>query len=89
MGNLKKFKGYNIFIDDLFNNGEVIQLALTPQGTKKVMSYIEKSNLDFDDSYQYCLAEKYGLEIVTFDQDFLKVDIKTYSPNEALNLFNR
>ncbi|MBS3772445.1 MAG: hypothetical protein KGY69_19495 [Bacteroidales bacterium] len=64
------------------------QLALDPQGTKEVMSYIEKSNLDFDDSYQYSLSKKYGLEIVSFDQDFLKNNIKVYTPKEALDLLN-
>ena len=88
MSNLKKYEKYAIFIDDLFNHGEVTQLALDPQGTKEVMSYIEKSNLDFDDSYQYCLSKKYGLEIVSFDQDFLKNNIKVYTPKEALDLLN-
>jgi predicted nucleic acid-binding protein len=26
--------------------------------------------LDFDDSYQYAVAQKYGLEIMSFDADF-------------------
>jgi hypothetical protein len=88
MSNLKKFEEYSIFIDDLFNHGEVTQLALDAKETKEVMNYIEKSNLDFDDSYQYYLSEKYGLEIVSFDQDFIKNNIKVYTPKEALNLLN-
>jgi predicted nucleic acid-binding protein len=88
MSNLKKFEEYSIFIDDLFNYGDVTQLALDAKETKEVMKYIEKSNLDFDDSYQYCLSEKYSLEIVSFDQDFIKNDIKVYTPKEALNLLN-
>jgi hypothetical protein len=88
MSNLKKFEEYSIFIDDLFNHGEVTQLALDAKETKEVMNYIEKSNLDFDDSYQYCLSEKYSLEIVSFDQDFIKNDIKVYTPKEALDLLN-
>jgi len=26
--------------------------------------------LDFDDSYQYAVAQKYSLEIISFDADF-------------------
>jgi hypothetical protein len=88
MSNLKKFEEYSIFIDDLFNHGEVTQLALDAKETKEVMNYIEKSNLDFDDSYQYYISKKYGLEIVSFDQDFIKNNIKVYTPKEALNLLN-
>ena len=88
MSNLKKYEEYAIFIDDLFKHGEVTQLALDPQETKEVISYIERTNLDFDDSYQYSLSEKYDLKIVSFDQDFLKNNIKIYTPKEALDLLN-
>lgn len=27
-------------------------------------------NLDFDDAYQYLVAEKHGAEIISFDADF-------------------
>jgi uncharacterized protein len=31
-------------------------------------------NFDFDDAYQYSLAQHYGLKIVTMDKDFLNID---------------
>ena len=30
----------------------------------------KRFRLDFDDSYQYAVAQKYGLEIMSFDADF-------------------
>jgi predicted nucleic acid-binding protein len=41
--------------------------------------------LDFDDAYQYAyqytLAQKYSLELVSFDKDFDKTDIVRIEPN--------
>ena len=39
----------------------------------KVAEVREKYNLDFDDSYQYNVAEENGLAIVTMDRDFERV----------------
>lgn len=30
----------------------------------------KRFHLDFDDSYQYAVAQKYGLQIMSFDADF-------------------
>ncbi len=43
---------------------------------KKYYSILENSlkfGLDFDDSYQYCVAKENGLIIITMDKDFSKV----------------
>jgi len=46
----------------------------------EVLDYIEFllnnhiGNLDFDDAYQYCVANYYGLKIVTMDKDFNKIN---------------
>ncbi|NTV47430.1 MAG: PIN domain-containing protein [Chlorobiales bacterium] len=36
--------------------------------------------LDYDDAYQYTLARKYGLDLVSFDRDFDKTDMKRIVP---------
>jgi len=41
----------------------------------------QKFNLDFDDVYQYVVAEKFDLTIVSFDSDF----DKTYLGRKTLN----
>jgi predicted nucleic acid-binding protein len=40
--------------------------------------------LDFDDSYQYCIAQKYELTIVTFDKDFNAKGIRKSTPDEII-----
>jgi predicted nucleic acid-binding protein len=39
--------------------------------------------LDFDDGLQYYYAKKAGLQIVSFDRDFDKTDVKRVEPKDA------
>jgi hypothetical protein len=41
----------------------------------------QRFNLDFDDAYQYTVAEKHGLEIISFDNDFDRTESKRESRN--------
>jgi uncharacterized protein len=43
-----------------------------------------KINLDFDDSIHYFLAKKNKLQLVSYDRDFDKTDLKRLTPAEAL-----
>jgi predicted nucleic acid-binding protein len=56
------------FISDIVPNMTVLscsagQLSAVIQARKKL-------DLDFDDAYQYALARKHGLKVVTMDKDF-------------------
>ncbi|WP_456366658.1 PIN domain-containing protein, partial [Thermococcus sp.] len=51
-----------------------------------VINAIEKFNLDFDDAYQYRLAELYNLKIVSFDSDFDKTERGRLTPDKALKI---
>ena len=53
---------------------------------KGVIRAIERFNLDFDDAYQYRLAELYNLRIVSFDSDFDKTERGRVTPRDALKL---
>ena len=35
-----------------------------------IVTYANEYHLDFDDAYQYAVAERYDLTIVSFDHDF-------------------
>ncbi len=40
--------------------------------------------LDFDDAYQYVVAEKYGLTLVSFDADFDRTPRGRRTPGEMI-----
>ncbi|RPI37410.1 MAG: PIN domain-containing protein [Methanoregulaceae archaeon] len=40
--------------------------------------------LDFDDAYQYVVAEKFDLALVSFDTDFDRTDRKRLIPADIL-----
>ena len=41
-------------------------------------------NLDFDDAYQYVVAERYGLTIVSFNSDFDRTERGRKTPKDLL-----
>ena len=44
----------------------------------------DKFNLDFDDAYQYAVAAKYELQLISFDTDFDRTERKRKEPIEVL-----
>ena len=84
LSRLKKFDIFEKFIDDLFVNGQLEQLTLDPIDLLDVMKYIQKYKLDFDDSYQFLVAQKYDLTLITFDKDFNVRGIKKNTPDEII-----
>jgi len=54
----------------MIQNAGTVILSLYSEDIDKVVSSALKFNLDFDDAYQYVVAEKYDLTIVSFDYDF-------------------
>ena len=45
-------------------------MRLGPEDMISVVLASRRFKLDYDDAYQYALAEKYNLIIVSFDSDF-------------------
>jgi hypothetical protein len=85
LSRLKKLDALSIFLNDLFINGQIEQLSLEPLDLMDVANNIKKYNLDFDDSYQFTVAEKFAMTLVTFDQDFKVVGLKKKTPQEIIN----
>jgi hypothetical protein len=52
---------------------------------KLLNSIAQKFKLDFDDAYQYSVADKYNLQLISFDQDFDRTKRKKKEPSEILN----
>ncbi len=58
------------FLKDMIFNAGIIVTSLSVYDTEIVVASAEGFNLDFDDAYQYAIAEKYGLSIISYDSDF-------------------
>ena len=41
-----------------------------PRILEKIADAARDFHLDFDDAYQYAVAERYGFSLVSFDRDF-------------------
>jgi uncharacterized protein len=48
----------------------MMMATLVAAEMEQVVDTASKFSLDFDDAYQYVVAEKYGLMIVSLDHDF-------------------
>lgn len=84
---LFRFKKLDIlkkFLTDLFLNGQIEQVNLNTIDLFDVITNSTNFKLDFDDSYQLTLSQKFDLTIVTFDSDFNVEGIKKKSPEEVV-----
>lgn len=61
---------YVRFLKDVIIETGVTVIGLDPQEVPALAEVSKRFCLDFDDSYQYAVAQKYGLEIMSFDSDF-------------------
>lgn len=56
----------------------------------EILEAMTKFELDFDDALQYYMAKQIGCtEIITFDKDFKKTDLKPITPSQALKELGR
>ncbi|HSV87597.1 MAG TPA: PIN domain-containing protein [Bacteroidales bacterium] len=85
LSRLKKYVVLEKFLNDLFVNGQIELLSLYSVDLLDVVENIKKYKFDFDDSYQYTVAYKFDLTIVTFDKDFNAKGIKKKTPEEVIN----
>jgi uncharacterized protein len=86
---LKKSQGLLVFIDDVFVKGHLSLVGLSPFEISNLIMVMQRFNLDFDDAYQYAVAEKYGLTIVSFDNDFNKTMLGKRTPLEIIQSQNK
>lgn len=67
-------KSFRAFLDDVLVNGGISLLSLLPDQMDAVISASRNFRLDFDDAYQYAIAARYDLALVSYDADFLRTD---------------
>jgi hypothetical protein len=58
------------FLKDMIASGRVKVLTLQTDDLAKVPATARQFSLDFDDAFQYVVAETNGLSIISFDSDF-------------------
>lgn len=66
----QKFSDFLMFVNqDIISSG-IRVLSLAPEDFSIITGAAGRYHLNFDDAYQYAVAEKNGLSIVSFDRDF-------------------
>lgn len=80
----KQHEAFRAFLEDVLVNGGIGLLSLLPDDMDSVISASQKFGLDFDDAYQYAVATKYDLVLVSFDTDFQRTDKGYKIPSEML-----
>ncbi len=78
-----KYDIFNSFLNDLIIDGIEV-LTLKPDDLLELGETIQSYNLDFDDAYQYLVAEKSHLVIISFDKDFDNTELGRKEPSEIL-----
>jgi len=70
------------FLSDITANAGVTLLSVSMDDMEAVVNAATMYNLDFDDAYQYVVAEKHGLGLVSFDSDFDRTRRGRKAPSE-------
>lgn len=83
LNRLKKADLFLRWIDDIIRaNIGIIRLNL--HHMQDLSSITSKFNFDFDDAYQYAVAEKHNLQIISFDKDFDRTTRGRKEPSEVV-----
>ena len=72
------------FVQDMVLDGGVIVTGVVAEDVDAVVDAARNFDLDFDDAYQYAVAEKYHLPIVSFDSDFDRTALGRKTPAEVV-----
>jgi predicted nucleic acid-binding protein len=71
-------------VDDVFLRGGTTLVSVQPKAMHRVVTAMDRFNLDFDDAYQYVSAEQSGASIVSFDGDFDRTEHGRQTPADIL-----
>lgn len=71
------------FVDDVLIQGGVALRNVPPDLMRRLVEVIDAFKLDFDDAYQYVVAEHTQATIVSFDKDFDRTSLGRKSPERA------
>jgi uncharacterized protein len=72
------------FVQDVLIDGDVRLIRLKAQDLQAVIKSMEQQRLDYDDAYQYVVAEQYNLILVSFDREFDSTERGRQTPSQVL-----
>jgi predicted nucleic acid-binding protein len=80
-------KRYNVF--EQFLNDVIIEIGITVislhvNDMRSIIKAGQQFNLDFDDAYQYAVADRSDLVIASFDSDFDRTERGRMTPQQIL-----
>ena len=81
-----KHEVFRQFLKDMILGVGVAVITLSAQEMESLIEAAQRFGLDFDDAYQYVIAERYGLTIVSFDGDFDRTERGRKTPKDLLEL---
>jgi predicted nucleic acid-binding protein len=84
---LLRRKEYDTFlraVEDLLTTGGLQLVRLGVSDMPELVRAAQAFNLDFDDAYQYAIAERYDLTLVSFDVDFDRTERRRRTPGDVL-----
>lgn len=78
------YSAFEQFVQDIFVEGAVGLLSLSPPELPAVISAMQQQHLDYDDAYQYIVAVSFQLTLVSFDSDFDRTKRGRKTPTQVL-----
>jgi uncharacterized protein len=76
------------FLNDAVVSSSLNVLEIPSEELLEVLDTAQLLRLDFDDAYQYTVAEKHDLILVSFDKDFAHTPRGRQTPQAILQLTN-
>ncbi|MCB0086200.1 MAG: PIN domain-containing protein [Caldilineaceae bacterium] len=83
-GRFKETAIFEAFVRDVLIDGGVQLGSLPPELMNRVTLVMSQYRLDFDDAYQYVVAEQEQVAIISFDKDFDKAKQGRLTPAQVL-----
>jgi len=84
LSRLKRDDAFLDFLSDTIEDTAVVRIRLGLNDLKKIIPLKQELKLDFDDTYQYLAAEKFGYTLVSYDKDFDKTERKRVTTKQVL-----
>jgi uncharacterized protein len=75
---------FKLLVQDVLIDGDVRLASLSATLMPRVVDILDKFQLDFDDAYQYVIAERENAIIVSFDKDFDATPKGRQTPSQVL-----